>query len=123
MLSIDAMWAYESTVEYCGFDGVIIDMSTDPDNLWLSEEDRWTAEKYAELEADDDFENRHLWSGMISWMASQSAMETSVEGIYTVIIPLGNGREVEVISHDSPVCVTLLPERRPAAPESAEYQH
>ncbi len=96
MLSISAMWAYEATVEYCGFS-------------WNTEDDD---DLY-----DDDWEDEDIPDGdeelsydMVSWMEENFPMDTSADGIYTVIIPLSNGREVEVVNHDSPVSLRLLPE-------------
>ena len=108
--SLNAFWAYEMPLDYCGFNGIIEDPDTDPDNTWLPEEYRWTAEELREAEEDDDFENCGLWDGMISWMSSRFHMEKSTEGIYSVVVTLSNGCELSISSHDSPVSLALFSE-------------
>ena len=108
--SLNAFWAYEMPLDYCGFNGIIEDPDTDPDNTWLPEEYRWTAEELRESEKDDDFENCGLWDGMISWMGSRFHMEESTEGIYSVVVTLSNGCELSISSHDSPVSLALFSE-------------
>lgn len=110
IIALNAFWAYDMPLEYCGFDGSIGDPETDPDNTWLEEEYRWTAEDLREAQAEDDFENRGMWSGMVRWLRGSFHTEESVEGIYTAVITLSNGRELSISSHDSPVGLSLLPE-------------
>ena len=105
--SLNAFWAYDMPLSYCGFDGIIEDADTDPDNTWLPEEYRWTAEELREAEDDDDFQNCCLWGGMISWMESSFHMDESTEGIYSVVVTLSNGCELLISSHDSPVSLAL----------------
>ena len=117
IVTVDAFWAYDLPIEYCGFDGMIGDPDTDPDNLWLEEEYRWTAEDLKEMEEEDDWENAGMWGGMINWMASLGHLEESVEGIYSTTVTLSNGQRLSISSHDSPVSITLLPKAsfRPVA--------
>ena len=105
---VNAFWAYEMPLEYCGFDGVISDTETDPDNLFLPEEERWTEEDLREAAEDDSLENFGLWSGMIYWMYSLFDMEESEEGIYSTVVTLSDGRKLSISSHDSPVSLALL---------------
>ena len=109
--SVNAFWAYEMPLEYCGFDGIISDANTDPDNLFLPEYDRLTEEELRELvEEGNEDDNTGWWGGMIYWMYSRFNVEESVEGIYSTVVTLSNGRELSISSHDSPVSLALLEE-------------
>ncbi len=106
ILYISAMWAYETAVEYCGFS-----WNTE------TEDDSYDDNRENEASYDDDREDEDVPDGeeepsydMVSWMKENFPMDTSVEGIYTIVIPLSNGREVEVGNHDSPPSLRLLPE-------------
>ena len=101
LISLNAMWAYEAKVEYCGFSWHTEENDDSGDDDW--DDDPWQED---DPEADED-----LAYSMVEWMEKNFPMDTSMEGIYTAIIPLSNGREVEVVNHDSPISLRLLPER------------
>lgn len=108
---VNAYWADDVPLEYCGFDGRIRDVDTDPDNIWLPEDERWTEEDLLEAAGEDgESETGGCWSGMICWMYSRFHVEMTSDGIYSAVVTLSNGRELSISSHDSPVSLQLLRE-------------
>ena len=91
MISLDAMWAYETRVEYRGL------------SWHTGEEDDWDDDNWDE-DLDDDDDDDELYE-------DEFPTEASVEGIYTSWIPLSTGGEVEIVDHGSPYRITLLATR------------
>lgn len=104
ILSVNAFWAYEVRIEYCGV--VWNDEKENPDVGW---EDDWDEDDIDVPDAGSGLWG--IWSALESMTGKPFYVEESVEGISSSVITLSNGREVSVSEHDSPVSLCLLPEK------------
>ena len=113
VISINAFWAYDIHVEYCGVPGYTWD--EDPEDESEEDEDD---EEEDEIEDEPDDENAlwGIWAVLAGMTDKPFFVEESPEGISSVIITLSNGRELSVSEHSSPVSLYLLPEK------GTEYQ-
>lgn len=104
ILSLNAFWAYDVRIEYCGV--VWHDEEENPED---EPEDDWADD--VEGEPVDDDEPWGIWAAMAPMTDKPFYVEESVEGISSTVITLSNGREVSVSEHSSPVSLSLLPEK------------
>ena len=102
ILSLNAFWAYDVRIEYCGV--VWHDEEENPED---EPEDDWADD--VEGEPVDDDEPWGIWAAMAPMTDKPFYVEESVEGISSTVITLSNGREVSVSEHSSPVSLSLLP--------------
>ena len=107
IMKINAMWADEYNIEYCGFDGAI--------NPGLAEgvdhDANWNREYPFEVlvtawERDDIYIDP--WGAMCNWLVDECGAKLNEEGIYETEVKLNDGRTVYIQSHDSAPCVSLI---------------
>ena len=109
ILMINAMWADDANIEYCGFDGIInpgLAEGEDPDQVWNREY------PYEILVNAWEMDDIHIdpWGAMCNWLVDECGAKQSDEGIYETEITLSDGRTLYISSHDSPVCISLIPD-------------
>ena len=107
IMKINAMWADEYNIEYCGFDGAI--------NPGLAEgvdhDANWNREYPFEVlvtawERDDIYIDP--WGAMCNWLVDECGAKLNEEGVYEAEVKLNDGRTVYIQSHDSAPCVSLI---------------
>ena len=107
IMKINAMWADEYNIEYCGFDGAI--------NPGLAEgvdhDANWNREYPFEVlvtawDRDDIYIDP--WGAMCNWLVDECGAKLNEEGIYETEVKLNDGRTVYIQSHDSAPCVSLI---------------
>lgn len=106
IISINAFWAYDIRLEYCGV--LWAPEDEDPDG---DPDDDDGDEDEDEDEPADENALWGIWAVLAERMDKPFFVEESEEGIYSTVITLSNGREVSVSEHDSPVSLYLLPEK------------
>ena len=107
IMKINAMWADDYNIEYCGFDGAInpgLVEDADPDQRWNRE--------YPYEVLINAWENDDIWvdpwGAMCNWLVDECGAKVSEEGIYEVEVTLSDGRILYIQSHDSAPCVSLI---------------
>ena len=104
IVTMNAMQAFYTEVEYCGFDGLVGVHSDDPDENWYPDE---TGLKLDELLCETG-ERGDLWDGLINWLVTDMGAMQNEEGIYETKIPLSDGRTLYISSRDSQVRISLV---------------
>ena len=106
-MKINAMWADDYNIEYCGFDGAInpgLVEDADPDQRWNRE--------YPYEVLINAWENDDIWvdpwGAMCNWLVDECGAKVSEEGIYETEVTLSDGRILYIQSHDSAPCVSLI---------------
>ena len=112
IISINAFWGYGIPLEYCGV--VWHDGEDDPYDDWDEDpdpdEDDTDEDDTDDTEPDesydeDDFDD--MFTAVAALTDYPFYVEESVEGIYSTVVTLSNGRELSVSHHDSPPSLYL----------------